>query len=49
MYAELDLKTPAESGHGTASGLPVRMSNEDATEYAEIVPVKMAASPTTGE
>lgn len=38
VYAELDLKTPAEGG--TPDAAAVRMINDQTTEYAEILPVK---------
>ena len=44
VYAELDLKTPAENADN--SGTAVRVVKEETTEYAEIVPTKPPASPT---
>ena len=45
VYAELDLKAPAESGPTVSGGSAVRMTKEETTEYAEIVPIQQPASP----
>lgn len=44
VYAELDLKAPAE-GTGSTDSTAVRMIKDQTTEYAEILPVKTTSSP----
>lgn len=43
VYAELDLKTPAEGASTDTAA--VRMIKDQTTEYAEILPVKGSSSP----
>lgn len=44
VYAELDLKAPVEGSPAVSGGTAVRMTKEDTTEYAEIVPIQQPAS-----
>lgn len=45
VYAELDLNMKTEGSPAITGGSAVRMTKEDATEYAEILPTQPASSP----
>lgn len=49
VYAELDLNMKTEGSPAITGGSAVRMTKEDATEYAEILPTQPPASSPKAE